>query len=720
MVLASGFSLGVNAQNTFVGDKVIYTYANGDVHVQGGTEVNTPGFTRVSKFSVEINSADNTAILVYTSKQSKTISNQWRTISMTATGLKSKQTSTVSFGTSNNGTWVETRQSESVVSGDGVSALWIPSGKFSKTWKLNSEYYVENGTEYTKYYDYCSRAYSSELLVKGSEAIEYGITKDAKSISVVPNFYYYFDDSTEKLYSIVGYKDDINEQYIYSNCTDTYNASAISTTLMSNNPNVTSIIIPVTLHSIQSGSFVGTRISSFSLNGNSAYYVTDNDGKFLYTYGKKKLVAVAYGVTGTFNLPSTCTAVEANALALVSNVTLVSGDNAIPSVELGGTNNKVVQYLAPESLTYSQAVCPVANSNVVEVYQGALNYGLVVTSGQVLSAANIAKLLKEQDLVDKDHVCYVDFSSCYLSDASLGEITLPAGYNPNCLIYLPEGASATGTNVVVGTTCQSISVTSRYPFYNIKQFTANSATATGLGIASDKWSTICLPFGLNQVTINNGTSVDNIQNYLSYAVMHQFDQSTKQFVFRVKDEASAGNNPYLIKSSNGTIETLTSSQPVTVLSTVNVRLQKAIGTYGFCGTFQPVVGKYDGVRAFYGQSNGQFVKVVSNSIWFKSMGAYIYCPVENASENARIRFIKDDFSDYEENAETAIDEVSSEKDSFVNVTSNTIEISTFKNTYVNVSSVSGATIFSGYINGEKTIEVSKGIYLVNGKKYIVK
>jgi hypothetical protein len=84
--------------------------------------------------------------------------------------------------------------------------------------------------------------------------------------------------------------------------------------------------------------------------------------------------------------------------------------------------------------------------------------------------------------------------------------------NPNTLFMLDEDASLSGaTNVVKGSTAETISLTDGYDFYTPVAFTANSISYSReatLGFAKGSgWETITLPFDVDAVTAN-GEEID--------------------------------------------------------------------------------------------------------------------------------------------------------------------------------------------------------------------
>ena len=90
--------------------------------------------------------------------------------------------------------------------------------------------------------------------------------------------------------------------------------------------------------------------------------------------------------------------------------------------------------------------------------------------------------------------------------------TVTSQTNPNTIFLLDNDASISGTtNVVKGSTAETISLTDGYDFYTPVAFTANSISYSReatLGFAKGSgWETITLPFDVNAVTAN-GEEID--------------------------------------------------------------------------------------------------------------------------------------------------------------------------------------------------------------------
>ncbi|MCR4582703.1 MAG: hypothetical protein K5764_04020, partial [Prevotella sp.] len=87
--------------------------------------------------------------------------------------------------------------------------------------------------------------------------------------------------------------------------------------------------------------------------------------------------------------------------------------------------------------------------------------------------------------------------------------TVTPSSNPNCVYLLNESASVPSglsTNVVKGTTAESVTLTDGYDFSSPISFQATSISytrtfTTGVGASSGGWSTIVLPFDVTSVTV---------------------------------------------------------------------------------------------------------------------------------------------------------------------------------------------------------------------------
>ena len=112
-----------------------------------------------------------------------------------------------------------------------------------------------------------------------------------------------------------------------------------------------------------------------------------------------------------------------------------------------------------------------------------------------------------------------------------------AAENPNCLYILDETATAptgAGTNIVKGNAAASISLQDGFDFYSPIAFTANNVSytrtfASGLTKNYNGWTTLVLPFDVNNVTVDLTSA--GYSQYPAYPIdwFHSADDAGKNF-----------------------------------------------------------------------------------------------------------------------------------------------------------------------------------------------
>jgi len=203
-----------------------------------------------------------------------------------------------------------------------------------------------------------------------------------------------------------------------------------------------------------------------------------------------------------------------------------SGSGAIAvdkTVTVGPMKEAVIDFEF-EGLTYGTAYSFIAytgtgtseGDTIVCLGEGDYStYSLTATKG-IVAIGDEAQYLADSgsDFAIADNCLFVDATH---SD-KYASIT-PSSY-PNCIYYLPEGASApsslAGKNVVIGSTAANIEIQDTCDFYPIYDFTAQNISyirtmddASNDGVGSGtKWSTIMLPFAVNNGVHDNTAGKD--------------------------------------------------------------------------------------------------------------------------------------------------------------------------------------------------------------------
>ncbi len=489
--------------------------------------------------------------------------------------------------------------------------------------------------------------------------------------------------------------------------------------------NVVSVKLGDAVNDVADGAFANSDISKFEVSGSK--FSTNTDGTFLYSYHKSgyqysdTLFAIGSGVvSGTYEIPTSVDYIVDLAMDNVSDVTLMSYNPNLTYNNLGGSGNSVIM---PSELATSSVTALGLPEYLTLATNGNAAYGVKVSAGNLI-ADNVASLI--QELADGAYgagICYIDFTDCS-SNGELGTVYAPSNLNPNCLFYFPSGTAVSGDNVVVGSTCENLNLVrvNKSPFYNNQKFTATTATLSGLPLSA-KFTFVSFPFVLNgtdPITINGSDDVD-LYSTLRVSKLTEWDETENKMSYEIITSGSLSSNVgYLVNTRDASSISSVTAEDVTVARTSG---NMTYGTSNGCvcgATFQYVVGDYDNYN-YYGMSNNKFVYVHGTAA-YKPFSAYIRTPKSTSS--APMRYVVIDPESEEDLIEitdaTSVDELTSVSDVNVAVNGDVITITTESAKAVSVVSVSGVSVFNGIVDGTKDINVSKGIYIVNGNKYIVK
>ncbi len=303
----------------------------------------------------------------------------------------------------------------------------------------------------------------------------------------------------------------------------------------------------------------------------------------------------------------------------------------------------------------------------------------------------------------KAGLCFVDFSSD--SNVDLDKFST---VNANCLYYFPGTSKMSGDNVVVGNVCDNLVLSreSACPFYNIKPFTANNMTMNNVTLSNSKFVAYCLPFGgISGITVDNTTS--SVNEILSIAEFKGYENSTLSYSF--SENGFRPNVPCIIKSKLGNYTSFGAKNVEVLATEPDVKLSTDnLGGWRMVGSYQAVEmdnEDYD----YFGLSNNSIAKATLHSTTLKPFSSIMVKMEKNADVNGvRLRV--------DENVVNSID-VADATDLSVDL-SNGITLK--GSSYAKISSISGSVIFNGMVDGTKSFNVPDGVYVVNGKKVIVK
>lgn len=128
-----------------------------------------------------------------------------------------------------------------------------------------------------------------------------------------------------------------------------------------------------------------------------------------------------------------------------------------------------------------------------------------------------------------DEVPIVDATKASVTGAT---VTLT---NPNGLVYLASGSTASGNNVVVDGTCANLVLTDGHPFKATKKFTATNASYNMIAVAGGKFGTLMLPFAV--------TTLPGKAYSLDQGVTYGGD------IYATEVNAIAANSPVLVTAT---------------------------------------------------------------------------------------------------------------------------------------------------------------------------
>ncbi|MBO7591367.1 MAG: hypothetical protein J6T05_07205 [Prevotella sp.] len=248
--------------------------------------------------------------------------------------------------------------------------------------------------------------------------------------------------------------------------------------------------------------------------------------------------------------------------------------------------------------------------------------------------------------------------------------------NPNCLFVANAGTLTNDHNVVVGSACAKLELTDGYPFKAPAVFTATAAPTYNRAFTADKITTVCLPFALTE------TEAATLGTFYE---LTSFDGATLHFTAVAAPEA---NKAYLVKTD---ATGLTLSEDDKDIVATPADLGTAITDVDFIGTLAATsIPASDATDSYYAYNNGALVKIVTNPATLPAFRGYFKVststPAITAARELNLSF--------DDNETTGISQME------------TVRI------------VDNADIFD--LQGRRVAQPTKGLYIVNGKKVIIK
>ena len=212
------------------------------------------------------------------------------------------------------------------------------------------------------------------------------------------------------------------------------------------------------------------------------------------------------------------------------------------------------------------------------------------------------------------------------------------------------------------------------------------------GVAEKKQTTIMLPFRI---------TIDELKQYYGVAVQawdyQSYDNTNRTITFKEEENALTANKPYILTEANGMLDSRGKGNGTKyVAAVVNTTHHTASDHSGFTGTYKyDVISRGNANETHYGYNptTGKFQIAAKGGAALKPFRAYFTLPIPLDEQNAAPYFtvIFDDVS-------TGI---------------STVEQAEVEDN--NVYTISG--MYVGKLGADK---LHKGVYIVNGKKYVVK
>lgn len=191
----------------------------------------------------------------------------------------------------------------------------------------------------------------------------------------------------------------------------------------------------------------------------------------------------------------------------------------------------------------------------------------------------------------------------------------------SALLYLPEGYTSSGANVIIGSTCDSLALTDGNTVEIPKAFTASKVTYNRT-FTPDVTATVCLPF---TVAVANVTGGD----------FYELGNVSDDYVVTMNKVTGnlEANTPYIFKPSATALAVSGSANVNAVSSSTNATATD--GNWAFCGTYEKVSWATDddfGGATIYGYAAndygdkvkaGDFVKVKAGNSYINPCRAYL-------------------------------------------------------------------------------------------------
>ena len=457
-------------------------------------------------------------------------------------------------------------------------------------------------------------------------------------------------------------------------------------------------------------SFTNTAVTKFNVNENNKFYTSEVSDAILCTKGADgKAVSVVALPKLTNNnvidLPYYITSINEGALptgakisVFTKNGDLVNNDNNL--VEWDGVGTAPDSYLKRDvALKLTRTDIPVLE-NYVQIAKSADTYGYSSSESQVIEKEKFVEFLS--NVAGQRGLSYIDLSNSTFDVNDLGDIDMSA-INANCLLFLPEGVTATGNNIVTMKngvrSCANLNLVrqSGVSFSNPYEFTAEDVTvdySIGANLVG-----LVLPFDYKNENVKKAVFSGFSGESILLTNLTEADDATEANII-------AANTPFVAQKKDGADNQPIVASNVVIKETSDIN-DDFIDGWTMSGTYITVTNNGND-RTIYGYASNKLMRV--NGATFKPFSGYFVCNNSNGAAEAKFRFVSDDIATGVD-APEAIFAVKAENGAINVVVSDANVV---------IASVNGAVLFNGKVNGTVTKDVNPGVYVVNGKKVVVK
>lgn len=317
----------------------------------------------------------------------------------------------------------------------------------------------------------------------------------------------------------------------------------------------------------------------------------------------------------------------------------------------------------------------------------------------------------------------------------------PAASKKNTFVYVQDTdieaeAFTSGKNIVVNGVCaNAVLEDATAESADDALFIPASFTATKLSydraFSESDMSTVCLPFSLTTAEYES-LGVEKIMQF------NEVDVNTNTYWFQYQNGSMAANEPYVLKFKDGK-PSQADGKVFASLSNKEIAATGDKDLYAMTPTKQgsgaEFLGLYTATNAsvlapvsqykLYGFSGGVF-RPMANDANCKVFRTYVRTAITSTSSQAkefRIGLLDENGNVVENGGATGVDTVvgATGNGFSVNGANGAINITAEKSQKVNVYTVGGSIVKSTTVEaGSTSIPVASGMYIVNGKKIVVK